>query len=226
MKQSAESPKHRKGPVITLIVLAVLLTPMLVYVWVFGTALSHDHERWSEMGSAMSGIYTPILTLLTLAVLIAQVRLQASMNRHTFDQSFVQQARDQISFSLEQLAKEMSREFKDGSEIKELLIGEFAYANAERLSKPDVIAVAKSLNRQHHRLFSLWSEFYSAMSGLRVHDFDPYNTTYTSMKQRAISMLSYEGCAALDNLVWCVSDGQLNYGYEFSGADLPPRDVA
>ncbi len=226
MKNSTELRERRKGLAITLAVMFILLVPILVYVWTFGTELSHDHQRWSEMGSAMSGIYTPLLALLTLAVLVAQVRLQASMNRHTFDQSFVQQARDKIAFSLEQLAKEMSQEFEDGSDVKKLLVGAFAYANAEKLKEPALIDVAKALNQRHHRLFSLWSEFYSAMSGLRVHDFDPYNTTFTSMNQRAISMLSYEGCAALDNLVWCMSEGRLNYGYEFSGANLPAREVA
>lgn len=216
-----------RGPrlAVTLAVLLVLLVPILVYGWVFGTELSRDHQRWSEMGSAMSGIYTPLLTLLTFAVLLAQVRLQASMTRHTFDQSFVQQARDTITFSLEQLAKEMSQEVEDGSDIKRLLVGAFAYASAERLAEPTFIEVAKSLNQRHHRLISFWSEFYSAMAALRVHDFDPYSTTFTSMKQRAIAVLSYEGCAALDNLVWCVSEGRLNYGYEFPGANLPAREV-
>ena len=226
MKPSTELCKRRKGLAITMAVLLVLLVPILVYVWVFGTELSRDHQRWSEMGSAMSGIYTPLLTLLTFAVLLAQARLQASMARHTFDQSFVQQARDKIAFSLEQLANEMSQEVEDGSDIKSLLVREFAYANAERLAEPALKEVAKSLNQRHHKLTSFWSEFYSAMTGLRVNDFDPYSTTFTSMKLRAIAMLSYEGCAALDNLVWCVSEGRLKYGYEFSGANRLASAVA
>ncbi|HJV68879.1 hypothetical protein, partial [Ideonella sp.] len=173
---------HKAWPV-TLLVIVALLTPIAVYVWTFGTELSHDHSRWSEMGSAMSGIYTPILTLLTLAVLVAQVQLQASMNRHTFDQSFVQESRDRISFSLQQLAAELSREFDDGSEIKTMLIGAFAYANADTLGQPKVVEIAQALNRRHHRLFALWSEFYSAMAGLRAHDYHPYSTAFTAMKQ-------------------------------------------
>lgn len=223
MKLLQKIRKHWTHWALRLVILAVLLFPLLFYVWVFGTELSHDHQRWAEMGSALSGIYTPILTLLTLAVLFAQVRLQSRMNRHTFDQSFVQQARDQITFSLEQLASELSKVDEAGSEIKVQLINTFAYANQVALVEPSVVSLAKSLDRKHHRLLALWSEFYSAIAGIRIHDFDPYNTTYISMKQRAISMLSYQGCAALDNLVWCVSEGRLNYEYEFSGANLPER---
>lgn len=212
-----------KAWLVTLLVTLALLSPIAVYVWTFGTDLSHDHSRWSEMGSAMSGIYTPILTLLTLAVLIAQVRLQARMNRHTFDETFVQESREQINFSLQKLVDELSHKLDNGSEIKTMLVGQFAYANVDTLAQPKVIEIAQALDRRHHRLLAFWAEYYTAMAGLRVHNYHPYSTALTATKQRAITMLSYEGCAALDNLVWCVSKGRLNYGFEFSRAGLPGR---
>lgn len=218
MKHSTKSLEWLISLAKTLAIVALLLMPMLVYVWVFGIELSRDHQRWSEMGAAMSGIYTPILTLLTLAVLVAQFKLQASINRHTFDQSFVQQARDKITFSLEQLAIELSKDMEEGRQIKSSLFDKFAYAKAETLAMSSAVNVAKSINRQHPRVVALWSEFYSGIAGLRTHDFDPYSTAYTSMKQRAISMLSYEGCVALDNFVWCVSERKLKLGYEYSDA--------
>ncbi len=221
MKVPDLSKSRPKGWFITLAVLTAVLAPIAVYVWTFGTELSHTHQRWSEMGSAMSGIYAPLLAILTLAVLAAQVHLQSSMNRHTFDQSFVQNARDDVHFYLNQLAAEMTRKFNDGSEIKTVLVDAFAYANAQCLDQPDVIEVAQELNRRHQRLLALWSAFYSVLAGLRTHNFYPYSTAYITTKQKAIAMLSYEGCAALDNFVWCVSERRLNYGFEFSGAELP-----
>jgi hypothetical protein len=226
MKPSKMPRERRTRLIIALLIVAILAAPALVYVWVFGTELSHDHQRWSEMGSAMSGIYTPILALLTLAVLLAQVRLQTDMNRHTFDQTFVQKAGENITFALEQLARELSREFDDGSELRKILIGAFANETVVGLAEPAVLEVAKSLNERHDRLVALWCEFYRDIAALRANKYHPYDTTYGSMKQRAISLLSYRGCAALDNLVWCVSEGKLNFDYEFSGAGIPARSPA
>lgn len=69
---------------LTLIVLP-LIAPLIFYIWTFGGRLSSEHSRWGEFGSAMSGIYTPILTLLTISILVFQARLQKQM--HDYIQS-------------------------------------------------------------------------------------------------------------------------------------------
>jgi hypothetical protein len=67
---SSAPPDPRKLSVVVRLilvaVLAVLVSPLIVYMAVFGVSISHDHTRWGEMGSAMSGIYSPILALLAL----------------------------------------------------------------------------------------------------------------------------------------------------------------
>ena len=84
-----------------LAIAAVLLAPIAMYVWTFGPTITDNHARWSEMGSAMSGIYAPILAILTLLLLSIRVGLQGRMNEHTFDQSYVQDARADLHFYLE-----------------------------------------------------------------------------------------------------------------------------
>lgn len=59
--------------------------PLLIYLFTFGFFLSSDHQRWAEFGSAMSGIYAPIVAVTTLAVLLAQVGLQKQINDHSYD---------------------------------------------------------------------------------------------------------------------------------------------
>lgn len=201
-----------------LAVAVALLAPIAIYVWTFGLSISTSHIRWSEMGSAMAGIYSPILALLTLLLLLAQVKLQGRMNNHTFDQSFVQDARADLHFYLEQLANELSREFDDGSEIQTLLIAAFAYPGTEDLKDEMVMASAAALNKRHHRLVALWSAIYGILAGLKANDYPPYSNNYATAKQKAVAMLSYACCAALDNLAWCASEGRLNYTYEFSAA--------
>lgn len=166
----------------------------------------------------MAGIYSPILALLTLLLLLTQVKLQGRMNDHTFDQSFIQDARADLHFYLEQLATELSREFDDGSEIQTLLIAAFAYPGAEDLKGEKIMENAAALNKRYHRLVSIWSAIYGILAGLKANDYPPYRNNYVTAKQKAIAMLYYACCAALDNLAWCASEGRLNYSYEFSAA--------
>ncbi|EKO3403001.1 hypothetical protein N6C02_004319 [Vibrio fluvialis] len=55
----------------------VLVTPILFYIYQFGFGLWSEHSDWASMGSALGGLYTPILALLTLAVLVKQLQIQA-----------------------------------------------------------------------------------------------------------------------------------------------------
>ena len=63
-----------------------IISPVAVYVYTFGKELSNDHSRWAEMGAAMSGIYSPLIALLALAVLSFQLVAQRYLNKHILDQ--------------------------------------------------------------------------------------------------------------------------------------------
>ncbi|MBL0651350.1 hypothetical protein [Aeromonas caviae] len=91
-----------RGWFIIVVVLVLLFSPVVLYVSKFGGDLSQDHSRWAEFGSAIGGIYAPILGFITLVVLIRQLYLQKQMN----DQYYLQQAREDIEFYASQLSKE------------------------------------------------------------------------------------------------------------------------
>ncbi len=55
----------------------ILVAPILFYIYQFGFGVWSKHSDWASMGSALGGLYTPILTLLTLAVLVKQLQIQA-----------------------------------------------------------------------------------------------------------------------------------------------------
>lgn len=193
------------------LVSAILLLPIAVYIHTFGFTITSDHGRWSEMGSAMAGIYTPILTVLTLLVLLAQVGLQERMNRHTFDQAFVQDARSDIHFYLDQIAKELARTYEDGRQIGSTLIEAFSYPTKPQLLAAPLADIAKTLNKKQPGLLASWSAFYSVLAGISVHDWHPYDNAHIAAKQKAIAVLSYAGCAALDNYTFAASEGRLKY---------------
>jgi hypothetical protein len=201
----------------------VLIAPIAAYIFTFGTQITGNHARWGEMGSALSGIYTPILSLLTLTVLLAQVRFQAEMNKHAFDQSFVQEARGDVHYYLAQMAQEFTKEFDDGSEVGRMLIESFGNASIEELRGPKWGEIAKELNKRNHRLMAVWTAYYSLLSALQVNKHSPYAHNFEGAKQKAIVMLSYEGCAALDRFTWCVTQGRLAIRHEFA-TDIPEQE--
>lgn len=207
---------RRKVMVAAIFIVALLVAPICVYVYKFGWNISDNHGRWGEMGSAMSGIYTPILSLLTLWVLAAQVRLQSDMNKHAFDQAYVQEARSDVQYYLSRLVQELAVEFDNGSEISGELIDVFAYTPVQELRSQQYAETAQVLNRRFPRIMSIWSAYYSRLEGLRTNAHPPYEHNFIAAKEMAIVLLSYEGCAALDNFIWCVSKGRLKYEYQFS----------
>ncbi|MEX8518688.1 MAG: hypothetical protein AB3X44_09260 [Leptothrix sp. (in: b-proteobacteria)] len=207
---------RRKVTAAAILILVLLVAPICVYVYKFGWNISGNHGRWGEMGSAMSGLYTPILSLLTIWVLAAQVRLQSDMNKHAFDQAYVQEARSDVQYYLSRLVQELAVEFDNGSAISGELIDVFAYASAQELCSQQYAVTAQALNRRFSRIMSIWSAYYSRLEGLRTNSHHPYEHNFTAAKEMAIVLLSYEGCVALDNFVWCVSEGRLKYEYQFS----------
>lgn len=65
-----------------LIIFFVLSLPIILYSYQFGIGLWPTHSQWAEMGSAIGGIYTPILSMLTLLVLVMQFQIQKQMHNH------------------------------------------------------------------------------------------------------------------------------------------------
>lgn len=205
---------------VTVLVAAVLAAPVVAYVATFGFCISGSHARWGEMGSAMSGLYTPILSLLTLGVLVGQARSQVRMNTHHFDQTYIQEARADIEYYLTQLDLELSKTLPDGTSLHCFVNSVFAYARLEDLRSEDVRQSAKNLNRQFPRIFSVWSALCSIFAGLDSQKRYPYESNFVAAKQKAVAIISFETCVALDQYVWCTSEENLKFPFQFS-TELP-----
>lgn len=217
MRATALSPSiRRRVQVIGALALALLVAPICVYIYKFGWTITNDHGLWGEMGSAISWVYTPILSLLTLWVLAAQVRLQSEMNKHAFDHAYVQEARSDVQYYLSQMLQELAVELDNGSAIGGELISVFAYPSAQELRAQHYVETAQALNRKFPRIMSIWQAYYPVLEGLRSNDHPPYEHNFAAAKQKAIVLLSYEGCAALDKFIWCVSEGRPQFAYQFA----------
>lgn len=168
------------------------------------------------MGSAMSGLYGPILAWLAFGVVMVQARMQAESNKHAYDQAYVQNAREDVGFYVTRLEEILDKPTSNGSTPRDILISSFAFASIEQLSGDDLKPLCRAMNLEIPQLQSLWTAVYSIYEGLRCNDEQPYVLQFTSAKQKAIVLLSFPVCVALDHYVYCISDGRLQYNYNFS----------
>ena len=203
--------KHllRKHWLVALIIVVVMLIPIVIYVWKFGFVISNSHSRWGEMGSAMSGIYAPILAFLTLVVLGYQVYLQNKFSYLENDLHQTQEAKNEIEYYLSLIKAELANSLSNNQDVIDL----FAYSPLDstlRLSK-----IAKKINQDNPSIGAAWVNCNNYFYGLQCEDRYPYSTTLTTLKNKAICILSFKTCAALDAYVWYFSDGVLELPHLF-----------
>lgn len=225
MNDRRHALSRRTFIVLVSIVLGALVAPIATYVYIFGSSITDNHSRWAEMGSAMSGIYAPLLAVLTLVVLAAQYNLQRAFNTHSRDRDYVEDARADIHFYLDHLRQALQRPTESGEAVGVLLIRHFAYGSTEAVQSDEFQKSAELFNREFPEAVRLWSCVCPILMGLSTQQHFPYNTNYQTAKQKAIALLAFEGCVALDNLCWAATAGQLNFSHKFSASTPPPRAI-
>ncbi|MFM2623043.1 hypothetical protein [Vibrio owensii] len=84
------------------------LIPILLYAYTFGVGVWKEHQSWSEMGSALGGIYSPLVAFTTLLLLYRQQSFhedshkkseETDFKRHAFSkcESYITMASAQVS---------------------------------------------------------------------------------------------------------------------------------
>lgn len=199
-----------------LLVIGAIAAPVVVYLWVFGTKLSSDHSRWAEFGSAIGGTYSPLVALLTLAVLLRQVALQAQMNTHEFDQAYLQQARTDIEFYSTQMAHVMNSIALPGKTLRAVLHENFQPTSAGELDSQQLRELATNIHGLIPPAFDIWAAVYPTLMGLEAGRTRMYIMTLGSSTQKLIALLSFETCVVLDNFHRARSEGRSKVNYVFS----------
>jgi hypothetical protein len=204
----------------TIVLLAAALIavvgPIVVYLFIFGGSISTDHSRWAEFGSAIGGIYSPLVALLTLLVLLKQVQLQAHMNVHEADQAFVLWAKNDIEFYCTRMAEALQAQVLPGVTARQFLRNEFSPANLAALDSSNLRQLAANLHEMHRPVYDIWSAVYPILSGLEAGKSQAYVLAHGSAIQKLIAMLSFETCATLDNFHRVRCEGRLDVNYRFS----------
>jgi len=203
-----------KAFIMLLIALALAL-PVILYVYTFGFYLSTDHEKWAEFGSAMSGIYSPLIAFAALFILIIQSQIQRSMNKHQHDQSFIQRTRDDIDFFIGKLETYLNYKYDDESSIKEYITSKYAYIDEVVLDSPQTARDIKDFNLKHQYIVDIWLALYPLLNGLEANKAYPYEHNFSGSKLRISSCLSYATCVAIDNMYYSITNDSQKGRYYF-----------
>jgi hypothetical protein len=195
---------------------AIYLAPLVAYAVKFGVTLSPEHSRWGEFGSAMAGIYAPIVALTTLAVLLAQVRLQRQMNDHEFRQAHISQAREDIEFYATQLAQKLEGIAMPGKTLRSVLHLNVEPQSAKDLDSDALRTLAANIDSICPSILGIWFGVYPILTGLGASTDRTFEMTLHSSQQKLIALLSFETCVALDNFYRARTEGKRNVEYRFS----------
>jgi len=195
----------------------MLLLPISLYIYQFGISISTEHSRWSEFGSILSGIYSPLIALVALLILAIQLLIQRAMSKHQHDQAFITSAREDINFYIGKLEAYLAKE-KDGTSIKEYIDTHFRFLYPVELANQEVIEHIQSFNKEHQYIFDIWLAIYPILKGLETSESYPYEHNFEAAKLRVSSCLSFGTCVAIDNIYYVISKNTANGKYYYTDA--------
>jgi hypothetical protein len=196
--------------------LAAYGAPLVIYLATFGYVLSSDHQRWAEFGSAMSGIYAPIVAVTTLGVLLAQVGLQKQINDHSYNQAHFAQARSDIEFYAIQLAEKLDQIASPGKTFRSVLHTNFQPKTTAELDSDSLRTLAADIDSAMPGVMGMWFGVYPILTGLATSEEATFRMTLNSSLQKLIALLSFETCVALDNFHRARTEGRFTVEYRFS----------
>jgi hypothetical protein len=200
-----------------LLVLAylVLFLPIIIYVYQFSFTLSTDHQRWAEFGSVMSGIYSPIIAFVALFVLIGQSKAQTSMNKHHYDQTYIQENRKDLDYYINKLENYLDQSYDEKSTIAQYLEAHYLNLSNDELLSESRLELANVFTKKHPKILNIWLAVNPILMGLSSQKEFPYEHNFTSSKLRITSSLTLSTCIAIDCFYFCITNDLQKKNYFF-----------
>jgi hypothetical protein len=201
----------------------LILGPLAMYAYTFGTDVINDHQRWAEFGSFLSGIYSPLLAGITLVVLVAQVALQKrqtllqqQFTDHERDQAYLVQARADIDFYATRMAEALNSIALPGVSLRAHLHQHFQPSNAQELDSPALRQMAANIHNIMPPTFDIWAAIYPILMGMKAGKTLMFDLAYVSSSQKLIALLGFDSCVVLDNFHRVRCERQTKIEYTFS----------
>jgi hypothetical protein len=201
---------------VALLLAIALIVPIALYITTFGTSLSHDHSRWSEIGGFIGGIYAPIAALLTLTIIAGQLSSQVQINKHQIDQSFLNNSRADLHFYIDQMEKVLQKHEQIANvPLSHAITSMFGSRTHEELKGTIYNKDVRRVGMTDSRVSGIWGAIYAIFAGLKASDETDYNLVYVSSKQKCISIFGCALCDALDNFHFVSCQYPADFKYEF-----------
>ncbi|MDW2372085.1 hypothetical protein R7190_25110 [Vibrio sp. 1078-1] len=194
--------------ILWLVLLAILIAPIAIYSFQFGIGVWSQHEDWASMGSALGGIYSPLIALLAFAVIFAQARVQLLSEQHSRDMVFIQDSKQDFNFYIERLDIVLNQKIDGEVTVNHFLINMLESVPDEDLLNIEVIDLCKRFDSQYKKVWGLWCGITPLLKGLESQKYFPYQHNFIGLKLRAVSMLSQQTCSCLDKLDYVLSKGR------------------
>lgn len=206
---------------------ALLLAPIAIYIWHFGWRISSDHSQWAEMGSAMAGIYGPIIAAATLLMIYRQTRvmtrtaelqsrttaLLAAQELRQSNQDDLQSRWDRLKPHLEKISRRIEHRLLHTDKLESLNLLHYHLISNEGLVKISTQQRAHKDYRRDPSLLDSWFGIYSALIGLREIDVpdptinDIRKSAFEQMRIHIAASLSTPVAMALDNMQFALERG-------------------
>lgn len=191
---------------IVVVAFVLFLLPLALYVYKFGIGLWDKHEHWAEMGSFFSGIYSPVIAFIALLILLGQSIAQAAINKHQYDQTYIQENRKDLDFYIQKLEVFLNKKLESGELIGELMNRNINHLTKDQLEATEGKAITAALYLEYSLVFNIWVSIYPILMGLGSQNKYPYRHNFESSKLKIMTILSWESCITLDKLYFSRND--------------------
>jgi hypothetical protein len=184
--------------VLSLVTLTLLMiAPVAVYIFKFASGSLGTHLQFGEFGSFLSGVYAPIVGLLTLVILFLQIRAQDSMNAYHIQLNGVNTHFQMVQVVLADLQKMLNPNDEVGLKFQDDLL--FVTSNASTENHREVNLRFERIYQNCPRLYELWQSYYFAIDG--IIGSNDRSLEEPIAVQLALGSLSYPICHALDRFL-------------------------
>jgi hypothetical protein len=186
--------KNHSGIFVYILLALALLSPVIIYASQFGFGIWGSHSEWSEMGSALGGIYTPILTIFMIVILYRQTIIQGALAKHTFDTNRIDKSQKQLDYHVSNIHKVLA--IKDAND--------FFISLNKILAVSRDMAILDTIDQWYDshisQLVADWCIVQGILHSMNQPDEPEYMLSHGQFKGFAITQLTYEVCDALDKI--------------------------
>ncbi|WP_407546946.1 hypothetical protein [Vibrio parahaemolyticus] len=191
--------------IIVVVFWGALISPVMFYSSVFGFGLWDNNEDWARMGSAVGGLYAPILSLFTFMLLGLQLYRQNQVDNHNYVIWFIDR-----SLSGGEKSLKLMNELRHEESINNLTVWNgllLIINNGKREDIQNYLGLPVN-----QRFYSAATTYFSNLEGLKNSKNPHMLLACEELKAEAAIRLGYHDMVIIERNVM---SGMLSYGPYF-----------